>query len=218
MVGCKFHFSRSITLIVYLCSTWFKLHMVQYPTLSRMARDYLAIQGSAVPSERAFSSGGLTATARRNRLSGEIFEALREHVINWERGSPNRFAEPLLRTTLHFGPKALNDQCHHASSALCVYLPCISICFVIVGTAGRYVTATCVLNWQRRLYNNATCAFSFVGVGIHPLACLTTSSALVCCRHCGLIGPSPVLPYPSPFVSFVLVTIGFPRPIVMCRV
>jgi hypothetical protein len=53
-----------------------KLHMVQYPTLSRMARDYLAIQGSAVPSERAFSSGGLTATARRNRLSGDIFEAL----------------------------------------------------------------------------------------------------------------------------------------------
>jgi hypothetical protein len=41
-----------------------------------MARDYLAIQGSAVPSERAFSSGSLTATARRNRLSGDIFEAL----------------------------------------------------------------------------------------------------------------------------------------------
>ena len=82
----------------------------------------------------------------------------------------------------------------------------------------RPVTATCVLNWQRRLYNNATNAFSFVGVGIHPLACLTTSSALVCCQHCGLIGPSPALPYPSPFVSFVLVTIGFPRPIVMCRV
>ena len=53
-----------------------KLHMVQYPTLSHMARDYLAIQGSTVPSERAFSSGGLTATTRRNRLSGDIFEAL----------------------------------------------------------------------------------------------------------------------------------------------
>jgi hypothetical protein len=50
--------------------------MVQYPTLSRMARDYLTIQGSAVPSELAFSSGGLTATARQNRLSGEIFETL----------------------------------------------------------------------------------------------------------------------------------------------
>jgi hAT family C-terminal dimerisation region len=41
-----------------------------------MARDYLAIQGSAVPSERAFSSGGITATSRRNRLSADTFESL----------------------------------------------------------------------------------------------------------------------------------------------
>lgn len=41
-----------------------------------MARDYLAIQGSATPSERAFSSGGLTGTSRRNRLAPEAFEAL----------------------------------------------------------------------------------------------------------------------------------------------
>ena len=56
--------------------TFFKHHAVQYSTLSRIARDYLAIQGSAVPSERAFSSGGLMATVRRNRFSGDIFEAL----------------------------------------------------------------------------------------------------------------------------------------------
>jgi hypothetical protein len=41
-----------------------------------MARDYFAIQGSSVPSERAFSSGGLTGTSLRNRLAPEIFEAL----------------------------------------------------------------------------------------------------------------------------------------------
>jgi hypothetical protein len=41
-----------------------------------MACDYLAIQGSAVPSEQAFSSGGLTVTACQNRLLGDIFEAL----------------------------------------------------------------------------------------------------------------------------------------------
>jgi hypothetical protein len=41
-----------------------------------MAHDYLAIQGSATPSERAFSSGGTTGTAKRNRLSVEAFEAL----------------------------------------------------------------------------------------------------------------------------------------------
>ena len=51
-------------------------HSIQYPTLSRIARDYLAIQGSATPSERAFSSGGTTGTAKRNRLTPEAFEAL----------------------------------------------------------------------------------------------------------------------------------------------
>ena len=41
-----------------------------------MACDYLAIQGSATPSERAFSSGGITDTPRRNRLRTDVFEAL----------------------------------------------------------------------------------------------------------------------------------------------
>jgi hAT family C-terminal dimerisation region len=41
-----------------------------------MARDYLAIQGSATPSERAFSGGGITGTPNRNRLSASSFEAL----------------------------------------------------------------------------------------------------------------------------------------------
>jgi hypothetical protein len=44
--------------------------------LSRIAQDYLAIPGSSVQSERAFSSGSLTATKRRNRLTPEVFEAL----------------------------------------------------------------------------------------------------------------------------------------------
>ena len=49
---------------------------MQYPMLSRMAQDYLAIQGSSVPSERAFSSGGLTGTSLHNRLAPTTFEAL----------------------------------------------------------------------------------------------------------------------------------------------
>lgn len=52
------------------------MNTVQYPIFSRMARDYLAIQGSAVPSERAFSGGGITDTERRNRLATATFEAL----------------------------------------------------------------------------------------------------------------------------------------------
>ena len=41
-----------------------------------MARDYIAIQGSATASERAFSSGGITGASHRSRLTTEIFEAL----------------------------------------------------------------------------------------------------------------------------------------------
>ena len=36
----------------------------------------MAVQGSATPSERAFSSGALTDTKRRNRLAPAMFEAL----------------------------------------------------------------------------------------------------------------------------------------------
>lgn len=41
-----------------------------------MARDYLAIQGSTTPSERAFSGGGITGTPNCNRLSVTSFKAL----------------------------------------------------------------------------------------------------------------------------------------------
>ncbi|KAF5387473.1 hypothetical protein D9757_007824 [Collybiopsis confluens] len=51
-------------------------HQDLYPTLSRIARDYLAIQGSATPSERAFSGGALTGTKLRHSLRPEMFQAL----------------------------------------------------------------------------------------------------------------------------------------------
>jgi hypothetical protein len=41
-----------------------------------MAKDYLAIQGSSVASERAFSGAGLDKTARRNRMKSDLFESL----------------------------------------------------------------------------------------------------------------------------------------------
>jgi hypothetical protein len=44
--------------------------------MSKIAKDYLAIQGSAMPSEQAFSSSGITATAHGNTLLPETFEAL----------------------------------------------------------------------------------------------------------------------------------------------
>jgi hypothetical protein len=51
-------------------------HSTQYPVLARMAQDYLPIQGSSTPSERAFSNASLTDTKQRNRLAPDTFEAL----------------------------------------------------------------------------------------------------------------------------------------------
>lgn len=46
------------------------------PTWRSLARDRLAIPASSVSSERAFSAGGITISKRRNRLKGDIVEAL----------------------------------------------------------------------------------------------------------------------------------------------
>lgn len=47
-----------------------------YPTLAKMARDYLAICGSSTPSERQFSSARHIGTDHRNRLTPTMFEAI----------------------------------------------------------------------------------------------------------------------------------------------
>ena len=54
----------------------FQKHALRYPTLARVARDFLAIQGSAVKCERAFSSSGQTITDRRNSLHPQTVGAL----------------------------------------------------------------------------------------------------------------------------------------------
>ncbi|KIK33277.1 hypothetical protein CY34DRAFT_57066, partial [Suillus luteus UH-Slu-Lm8-n1] len=48
----------------------------RYPVWASLARDYLSIMSSSVSSERAFSQVGITVTKRRNRLKGDIVEAL----------------------------------------------------------------------------------------------------------------------------------------------
>ncbi|KAG6892919.1 hypothetical protein C0992_011884 [Termitomyces sp. T32_za158] len=52
------------------------LNASRYPIWASLARDYLAIMGSSVSSERAFSSAGITISKRRNRLKPDIVEAL----------------------------------------------------------------------------------------------------------------------------------------------
>ena len=72
---------------------FFKLNSKRFPVLSRLARDYLAIQGSAVASERAFSSGGRTGTRLRNRLKPETFEALQILKDGYRTGVISAMAE-----------------------------------------------------------------------------------------------------------------------------
>ena len=50
---------------------WQKDHEAKFPNLSRMARDYLAIPATSVPSEESFSIGKNLITDKRNRLAGK---------------------------------------------------------------------------------------------------------------------------------------------------
>lgn len=54
----------------------FQSHGAEFPTIFQIAMDYLPIQASSVPCERAFSSSAETDTARRNRISPLLMEAL----------------------------------------------------------------------------------------------------------------------------------------------
>ena len=53
---------------------FWKTNRYTYPILSAMARDFLAIQASSVPSERAFSSGGNLVSKRRCSMTGKTIE------------------------------------------------------------------------------------------------------------------------------------------------
>ena len=53
-----------------------QIHGRRYPTWHSLTRDYLAIMASSVSSESAFSAAGITISKRRNRLTGDIIEAL----------------------------------------------------------------------------------------------------------------------------------------------
>jgi len=56
--------------------TWWKLQQSEYPSLSRVARDYLSIQATSVASEQAFSIAGKTISEVRNRLERETARAI----------------------------------------------------------------------------------------------------------------------------------------------
>jgi hypothetical protein len=55
---------------------WWKYQTDEYPVMSLIARDLLAVQVSTVASESAFSAGGRVIDPFRSRLDPEMVEAL----------------------------------------------------------------------------------------------------------------------------------------------
>jgi hypothetical protein len=53
---------------------FWKANASNYPILSAMANDYLTVQASSVPAERAFSSGVDLVTADKCSLTGKNIE------------------------------------------------------------------------------------------------------------------------------------------------
>lgn len=69
-----------------------------FPTIFRIALDYLPIQASSVPSERVFSSSAETDTVRRNRISPVLMEALQMLKFSIKQDDCFNFTAGLLTT------------------------------------------------------------------------------------------------------------------------
>lgn len=69
-------FSKTINIDDFDLLQWWKLHSQDFPILSKIARNYLAIQSSSVLSENLFSGAGNTITESRNRLSPDTSRAV----------------------------------------------------------------------------------------------------------------------------------------------
>ena len=64
---------------------WWQAHAKEYPNVSNMARDYLAIQATSVPLEQAFSVAGNTISKTQNRLLPETARAclcMKSWIVN----------------------------------------------------------------------------------------------------------------------------------------
>ena len=68
---------------------WFKLNGSKYPRIQFMARDYLAVMSTSVPSEQAFSQAGTTISKRRACLGDDCITAICE-LQSWNKLFKNR--------------------------------------------------------------------------------------------------------------------------------
>ena len=82
------------------------MNQSRFPVWASLARDYLPIMATSVSSERAFSQGGITISKRRNRLKGDIVEALQ--CIKSFMRQDLLFPEP--------GPSGLTEEAAEAAS------------------------------------------------------------------------------------------------------
>ena len=57
---------------------WMKVNISMYPRISIMAKDFLGLTSTSVPSEQAFSRAGTTVNCRRTRLGDDSVQAICE--------------------------------------------------------------------------------------------------------------------------------------------
>jgi hypothetical protein len=72
---------------------WWKNQQDEYPILSKLVRDVLAMQASTVASESAFSTGGRAVDPYRSRLDPEIVEVLvctRDWILAAKKGKQSK--------------------------------------------------------------------------------------------------------------------------------
>jgi len=72
---------------------WWKLHKINFPQLSKLARNYLCVPATSSPSERLFSTGGNIVTCTRSSLKPAKVDMLvflaknlwgtENHTVGW---------------------------------------------------------------------------------------------------------------------------------------
>jgi hypothetical protein len=84
MVGGESIILKLLFVVVDTC-LMSQMNAQQYPVWASLACDYLSVMATSVSSERAFSAAALTVTKRRNRLKGDIVEALQVLRMMYQR-------------------------------------------------------------------------------------------------------------------------------------
>ncbi|XP_042410659.1 zinc finger BED domain-containing protein RICESLEEPER 2-like [Zingiber officinale] len=72
----KGHLKKNEIPKIFSCLEWWKMNRMQYPILSKMAADILAIPVSSVASEATFSAGTRVIDSYRSSLSPDTVQAL----------------------------------------------------------------------------------------------------------------------------------------------